>query len=310
MKKVFAEVIAGLIPHKMTRNRWRGILRFGIFNAIKLRNDLKRNTTEPSVGLAVCAIAKDEGDYFKEWIDWHIAMGVERFYIYDNGSTDNTREILEPYIQSGVVEYIPFPGYRMQLAAYDDCLLRHRYDTRWIAFIDLDEFIVPQKNSTIPEFLREIEEAAAVEINWLIYGSSMLTEKDNRPVMERFVRHSLPSHLLNRHVKSIVNPRKVYGMIGCHEVACIHGHATDSHGTEVRRNFKEREPQHDVIRINHYAVKSRQEFIEKQNRGRASGTQRTVPDEYFTKFDLNDIADERSGMPEEVTPRKQNNGDR
>ena len=36
MNKVLAEIIAGVIPHKMTRNRWRGILRFGLFNAVKL----------------------------------------------------------------------------------------------------------------------------------------------------------------------------------------------------------------------------------------------------------------------------------
>ena len=28
MNKVLAEIIAGLIPHKMTRNKWRGILRY------------------------------------------------------------------------------------------------------------------------------------------------------------------------------------------------------------------------------------------------------------------------------------------
>ena len=36
MNKVAAEIIAGVIPHKMTRNRWRGILRYGIINAINI----------------------------------------------------------------------------------------------------------------------------------------------------------------------------------------------------------------------------------------------------------------------------------
>ncbi|MBR1543407.1 MAG: glycosyltransferase family 92 protein, partial [Muribaculaceae bacterium] len=64
-----------------------------------------------------------------------------------------------------------------------------------------------------------------------------------------------------------------------------------SHGDPITRNFRDREPQHDVIRINHYAVKSREEFIEKQARGRASGRQRVVRDEYFVRYDLNDISD-------------------
>ncbi len=32
MHKALAEIIAGMIPHKMTRNRWRGILRFNSNN--------------------------------------------------------------------------------------------------------------------------------------------------------------------------------------------------------------------------------------------------------------------------------------
>lgn len=288
MNKALAEIIAGVIPHKMTRNRWRGILRFGLFNALKLKREIKRRNEPPQHYIAVCAIAKNEGDYFKEWIEWHRATGVEKFYIYDNGSADDTREVLRPYIESGIVEYVDFPGHRMQLAAYDDCLRRHRYDTRWLAFIDIDEFIVPVRDASLTEFLRRFEDFPVVEINWLIYGSNGEVEKKDLPVMQRFTRHSASGHILNRHVKSIVNPRRVYNMVGCHEATRIDGLGADSHGEPVKRNFREREPQQDVIRINHYAVKSREEFMEKQRRGRASGRQKNVPDEYFNRYDLND----------------------
>ena len=92
-------------------------------------------------------------------------------------------------------------------------------------------------------------------------------------------------------MKSIVNPRRVYGMIGCHEAAKIDGYAADSHGQRITRNFRQREPQQDIIRINHYAVRSYEEFCEKQTRGRASGTQREVKDDYFTQYDLNDVSE-------------------
>ena len=291
MNKAAAEIIAGLIPRKMARNRWRGILRYGVIKALKLKRQLKHDRTQPKILLAVCAIAKNEGPYFKEWLDWHISQGVEKFYIYDNESTDCTRDVLAPYIESGVVEYIYYPGYRRQIAAYDDCIDRHRFDTRWLAFIDLDEFIVPLRDRSITEFLTGFEDSPVVEINWLIYGSGGAEKKSPAPVMERFRHHSLPSHKLNRHVKSIVNPRRVFTMTGCHEAARIDGVAADSHGDPITRNFREREPQQDVIRINHYAVRSKEEFIEKQNRGRASGSQRTISMDYFNRYDLNDIAE-------------------
>lgn len=291
MNKVLAEIIAGMIPHKMARNRWRGILRYGLVNAVKLKRLLKRDSTQPSFYLAVCAIAKNEGPYFREWIEWHRAKGVEKFYIYDNDSTDSAKSVLAPYIESGLVDYTFFPGYRRQLAAYDDCLAKHRMEARWIAFIDLDEFIVPVKDRTIPDFLSRFDNFPAVEINWLVYGSGGARKKVPGTMMERFKHHSRPDHPLNRHVKSIVNPRLVFTMTGCHEAARISGQAADSHGCPIKKNFRERLPQQDVIRINHYAVRSYEEFLEKQNRGRASGTQRTVKSEYFSMYDLNDIYD-------------------
>ena len=80
-------------------------------------------------------------------------------------------------------------------------------------------------------------------------------------------------------------------MIGCHEVARINGKAYDTHGQRVRVSWRDRDPQQDVIRINHYAVRSYEEFIEKKGRGRASGRVRQLQDDYFRQFDLNDIAD-------------------
>lgn len=292
MNKKLAEIIAGVIPHKMTRNRWRGILRFGLLHAVRLLWCLRCDKTLPQYYLAVCAIAKNEGPYFKEWIEWHQKQGVEKFYIYDNESTDSTKEVLASFIETGIVEYISFPGFKKQLEAYDDCLAKHRFDTRWIAFIDLDEFIIPIKDRSIPEFLNRFERFSAVEINWLIYGSGGAIKKTSEPVMKRFTCHSKPDHFLNRHVKSIVNPRRVFSMIGCHEVARICGRAADSHGNPIRQNFRERTPQQDVIRINHYAVRSYEEFSEKQLRGRAAGRTRFITMEYFKRFDLNDICEE------------------
>ena len=288
MNKTIAEILAGLIPHKMTRNRWRGILRYGLFRAVKLINRLKHEKTLPQYYLAICAIAKNEGPYFEEWIEWHKNLGVEKFYIYDNESSDNTKEMLKPYIESGLVEYTFFPGVKQQLPAYDDCLEKHRLDTRWIAIIDLDEFIVPVKDKTIPGFLKRFEKFPVVEINWLIYGSGGAKEKENRPLMERFKHHSQPDHIFNRHVKSIVDPRRVFCPIGCHEMARINGRAADSHGEPVKKNFRNREPQQDVIRINHYAVKSYEEFLEKLAKGKANSVKKRNLD-YFRNYDLNDI---------------------
>jgi len=288
MHKVLAEIIAGVIPYKMERNRWRGVLRYGLFKSMRLRYRMKHDNTAPKHYLSVCAIAKNEGPYFREWIEWHLKQGVEKFYVYDNESTDNTKEVLAPYIESGIVEYTYFPGQKRQLPAYDDCFERHRLDTRWLAVIDLDEYIVPMEDASIPDFLHRMEDYAVVEINWLCYGSGGAKKKTDGDVMQRFRKHSLPEHKLNTHVKSIADPRQVCTMIGAHEAARISGKSVDSHGQVLKAGFRDRVPQQDVIRINHYAIKSYEEFLQKRARGRARIN--SVRDfSYFDQYDLNDI---------------------
>lgn len=291
MKKVIAEILAAPIPQKMCRNRMRGLLRYGLLRVIRLKKLIKNNSTKPEFYLSVCALAKNEGRYFKEWIEWHRAQGVEKFFIYDNESTDDTKEVLEPYIKSGLVDYTYISGWPRQLAAYDDCLERHRFSSRWIAIIDLDEFIVPVRDESIPAFLKRCEAFSAVEINWLIYGSGGKREKAPGTVMERFRFHAAEDHPLNRWVKSIVDPRRVCSMIGSHEAARISGYACDSHLLPIRKHFRDRPAQIDVIRINHYAVKSYEEFLQKKARGRSRGRTRTRTEAYFLQYDLNDIED-------------------
>jgi len=289
MNKKIGEIIEGAVPFQMFINTLRGIFRYGVIDTIKLMARLRRErTTPPQHYLAVCAMAKNEGPYIEEWIEWHRKMGVEKFYFYDNESSDNTKEILAPYIESGLVEYVFWTGRRQQFAIYEDCLEKHRLDAHWIAFIDLDEFIVPQKDKTISEFLSRFEKFSAVEINWLIYGSGGAKKKEAGGVMERFKCHSNPNHALNRYIKTIVNPRRVVIMISAHKAATIFGRTADSHGKTIRKNYKYRSPKQDVIRINHYIVKSYEEFLEKSARGNAISSKK-LNREFFNRRDLNDI---------------------
>ena len=289
VRKFLASIISPFFLNKVKRRRVRGLIEFGLLPAarVALQNRSMRNTTPPKY-LTICAIAKNEGPYFKEWIEWHAALGVEQFYIYNNESTDNTYEVLQPYINSGLVEYHFIEGKRKITTVFNDCLKRHRYDSRWIAFIDLDEFIVPVKYKTIPKFLNDFERFPAIEINWLCYGSSGAKTHEPGRIMERFRTHSHPNHELNRYIKTIVNPRFALNFISSHYPTLLSGRAVDTNGEIVRKYFLQRATLHDKIRINHYAVKSYEEFLMKRARGRVmSLKQRGL--NYFTEFDRNEI---------------------
>ncbi len=83
--------------------------------------------------------------------------GVDKFYLYNNDSTDDTEKILEPYIKGGLVDLIYFPGQAKQFPAYNNALKKYRNDCEYMAFVDGDEFIRPiDRSRNIYDVVKEI----------------------------------------------------------------------------------------------------------------------------------------------------------
>ena len=99
--------------------------------------------------LSLCSIFKNEGKYMKEWLDFHLIVGFEHFYLYNNFSSDNYQKVLKPYIEKGIVTLIDWPYQYGQMVAYNDCIKRFQEESNWIAFMDLDEFAVPVEYSDV-----------------------------------------------------------------------------------------------------------------------------------------------------------------
>jgi hypothetical protein len=103
--------------------------------------------------VAVCLIAKNEARYLVEWMAYYVALGFDEVLIYDNGSSDATAEIVGRAIANDSrIRYVPWPdvpGVAPQIPAYNDALRKTRAD--WIAFVDIDEFIVLKEHASIGE---------------------------------------------------------------------------------------------------------------------------------------------------------------
>lgn len=138
--------------------------------------------------LSVCAIFKDEASYLKEWIEYHKLVGVQHFYLYENeNESDDFFAVLNPYITSGEVTLTHWKDqdkdlwegrknawvYTTQVTAYEHAIWISKGKTKWLAFIDVDEFIVPVKEDSIVDVLAKYEDKfPGVEVLWDIFGTS------------------------------------------------------------------------------------------------------------------------------------------
>ena len=80
--------------------------------------------------LSVCAMYQNEASYLQEWIEFHRLVGVERFFLYDNNSTDDHLDVLTPYIEEGTVVLHDWPLSPGQMGANDHCMKRRAAATK------------------------------------------------------------------------------------------------------------------------------------------------------------------------------------
>ena len=220
---------------------------------------------------------KDDGRYLKEWLDYHLLAGVEHFYLYDNAPVDETSELLKPYVEAEQVDYFPVQGELMQIPAYNDAARRFRFVTRYMAFIDVDDFLFPKTEQSIVEVADEIlsrdERAAALVVNQQVFGSNAQESADfNQGVLDRFTRRAPRDWFVapaegvqpvgNIFVRTIANPRYIRYIVNPHFAYFFDGKfAVNSAGGRVM-HWGSEPVLSDKIVVNHY-VKSKEEFLGK-----------------------------------------------
>ena len=220
--------------------------------------------------LAVCVIVKDEDLYLREWVAYHALLGVEHFYIYDNDSARNQARCLEGF-EADRFTFIPWPGQEMQMPAYNHCLEHFGADCRWIAFIDVDEFICPLQDDSIPALLAEYEDYAGLAVPWLIFGSSGHLRRPAGLTVENF-QQILPEELDWRCnvIKCIMDPARTAEAVDPHRFLPELGEyvVTEDHNP-IPRCASRMIRYADKVRLNHYFYRSQEEFEAKLARGRA-----------------------------------------
>jgi len=249
------------------------------------------------VTLAIAACVKNEAPYIREWIEFHRLQGVGRFFITDNGSTDGTLEMLQEYEAKDIVTLKIDLTTPVQMKAYRYWLytLNQREDSpQWVAFIDVDEFLFSPGGVKVVDVLRNYTNAGAVAVHWLLYGSK---EESTSPglVIDRF-RYRAKG--VNPHVKSIVNMKDFTANTGPNPHAFrTTGKVVDENGNHLNESYAVSEGgTADILRINHYHCKSKEEAKRRWAIPRADTGQLRDFEQSFKAHDTNEFYDPSAAL--------------
>jgi hypothetical protein len=254
--------------------------------ALRLKNTPPKTIVLPTISampvrdgyLSVVVIAKNEASYLAEWIEFHQLVGVEHIYIYDNGSTDDTPAVLAPYLKTGYVTHLPWACFDASVApqrqAYAHALCNFGPLWRWMAFIDVDEFIFPLCRDRLGDVLRDYEDLPALALHWHMFGTSGHKTRPQGLVIENYThRASLPplgdSDLCKW--KSIVDPTRIKAVISPHIFMLTDGRkgAFDEDRRWVQKTHRAQAASR-ILRLNHYFTRSEEELAAKIVKGRVS----------------------------------------
>lgn len=233
-------------------------------------------------GVAVAVIVRNEARHVGEWAEFHARAGVAHVFVYDNGCTDATLPVLQATLGPERCSVIPwaqvFRDARQgreihnQVLAYAHAARNFGSRFRWMAFIDVDEFLVPKREASLPAALAHLEDCRNLSLPWHMFGRSGHAMPPQGGVLRNYLRRAADPMSDVRGIrafKCVVDP--------CHLTALrVHAMETDGsgrtcndRGEEATERARERREFYsaDHVQLNHYYTRSEAELAAKIERG-------------------------------------------
>lgn len=252
---------------------------------------------------AVALFVKDEVFDISGWIAWHVALGFDKIYIYDDHSIDGTYQACLNAATAYDISVFRTDRqaetnfFWRQRDSYFDACRRAAGVYDWIALIDSDEYISLEHDVSINTYLEKFSKFNAIALNWCIYGSAARVLKDHIPVYDAFIAHSTKELDDNHLIKSFIRP-DVYSFnyTDPHKYQMIDERYADALGQSIQMGGATKDIVWEGARVNHYICRSMEHYVSRI--GRRLGADLYNSTVYWEHFNRNDeysrIADHAS----------------
>jgi hypothetical protein len=270
------------------------------------------------MNLCLIAIFKNEKQIIKEWVNHYLNQGVQKFFLIDNGSTDNYFSIIEPYIINKIIYLVKDSKPQSQEELYNKYFLNLCKRYTWAIICDLDEFIYAKNGfNKINEYLLYINKykhISQIFIPWKMFGSNGyntldklqpesviktftkrfdynknkivngITFKENRDIFTYTKCIVKTTYLLKLNIHShtmIPNFNNYYNFI-------TPFHINNIHNSKSFCKINENILTNSFLNLNHYAIQSLDYFTRiKMTRNDAVHHKNIRNKEYFNRYDNN-----------------------
>jgi len=221
--------------------------------------------------LAICAMVRNEGPYLREWVTFHRGQGFSEFLLFDDRSSDGTKGILDGLGLQAIPLHGPDrPFLEQQARVLSAGALLTSAD--WLAAIDVDEFLFAKAPDRVAGILETVpRHVGQIAVLPRVFGSSGCILATEEPVLSRFTWRG-DAEQSGR--KLLVRPRAIRAFTSAHTVDLLPDYASAP----------------AALHLNHYAVKSRQEFYQKMDRWQDRDSVRHTM-AYWRSFDVNTFED-------------------
>lgn len=263
-------------------------------------------------GRGRCAIVttmKNEGPFILEWLAYHRAIGFNDFLIYTNDCSDGTDDMLDLLQSKGFVHHRenPFrgtgskPQHAALAAASDEAVIAK---TKWIACIDVDEYInIKAGDGTLDALFKVVPDANLISMTWRLFGNADVHDFSDAPIIGQFTRCA-PEYARKPHqawgFKTLFQNTGVFKKLGVHrpkglnpqlvdEINWVNGSGQPLPPQMYRNAWRSTVTTYgyDLVQLNHYAVRSAESFLVKRDRGRVNHVDRDQGLAYWFRMNNN-----------------------
>ena len=259
---------------------------------------------------------RDDGPYAVEWVAHHLAAGMDHILVLSHDCSDGSDALLDALQASGRVTHLPFAPSGRKSVQWQALRLAGDHPlvagADWVMVFDCDEFLsLDPACGDLPGVMEQVQgqggKADAVAIPWRLFGSDGQEGYGPALTPERFRRaaprdlHFPMAHLF----KSLMRPR-AFQKLGVHRprrkprrdavwLSAWGERLPDSfvQNDEMITLYNHAKDRPPLAELNHYSLRSRDEFMVKRHRGLPNHMQKPIDVGYWVERNWNTVEETR-----------------